>query len=71
MGAEVNTATPSGNSVGVVGGTASGSAAQATPHQGRTSSVGQTGRLSNAALHYDETGVHSSTEDCDAVSIRD
>ncbi|XP_045124120.1 transmembrane and coiled-coil domains protein 1-like isoform X4 [Portunus trituberculatus] len=62
-GGEVSTATPAGNSVG--GGGAGGAAGQAAPHQ-RTTSGGQTGRLSNAASHFDDTGVHSSTEDCDA-----
>ncbi|XP_045124118.1 transmembrane and coiled-coil domains protein 1-like isoform X2 [Portunus trituberculatus] len=65
-GGEVSTATPAGNSVG--GGGAGGAAGQAAPHQ-RTTSGGQTGRLSNAASHFDDTGVHSSTEDCDAETV--
>ncbi|XP_050713650.1 transmembrane and coiled-coil domains protein 2-like isoform X3 [Eriocheir sinensis] len=67
-GGEVNTGTPAGTSGGA-GATAGGSGAQATPHPGRQGSVGgQAVRLSNAT-HFEESGVHSSTEDCDAETV--
>lgn len=63
----MNTGTPAGTSGGA-GAAAGGSGGQATPHPGRQGSVGgQAARLSNAT-HFEESGVHSSTEDCDAVS---
>ncbi|KAG0727522.1 Transmembrane and coiled-coil domains protein 1 [Chionoecetes opilio] len=68
-GGEVSFASPAqGNNVGAPGG-GGAAGAQSTQHTGRTSSGGQGGRLSNAASHFDDTGVHSSTEECDGETV--